>query len=97
MIKCSTMGVVALVIGLVACLHLGLQSLDRRQWTAPDVDDLLPSVSYNRFARSPSDSIPGAEIRHDLAAIATRGKAENQPDGSACGHGAPAVSRLPGG
>jgi cellulose synthase/poly-beta-1,6-N-acetylglucosamine synthase-like glycosyltransferase/exo-beta-1,3-glucanase (GH17 family) len=93
MIKCSTMGIVAIVIGLVACLHLGLQSLDRRQWAAPDVDELLPSVSYNRFARSPSEPVPAAQIRRDLAAIATRAKAVRTYSST---HGLELVPKLAG-
>jgi cellulose synthase/poly-beta-1,6-N-acetylglucosamine synthase-like glycosyltransferase/exo-beta-1,3-glucanase (GH17 family) len=65
----------AIIICLMACLHLGLRGIDRPHWTAPDVADVLPSVSYNRFVRSSSDKLDPAQIRADLAVIATRAKA----------------------
>lgn len=69
------MRIAATVLCLMACLHLGLRGLDRPHWTAPDVVDVLPSVSYNRFVRSSSEELDPARIRADLAVIATRAKA----------------------
>jgi cellulose synthase/poly-beta-1,6-N-acetylglucosamine synthase-like glycosyltransferase/exo-beta-1,3-glucanase (GH17 family) len=69
------MRIAAIVICLMACLHLGLRSIDRSQWSAPDVADPLPSLSYNRFVGSSSERLQPARIRADLAVIATRAKA----------------------
>src|SRR6516165_4987339 len=69
------MRIATIIIGLMAVLHLGLWIGQRPQWTAPDVTDPLASVSYNRFARSSSESLEASQIRDDLAVIAMHAKA----------------------
>jgi exo-beta-1,3-glucanase (GH17 family) len=71
------LGTIAFVLGLVACIHLALWALKNPATTAASVEDRLASVSYNRFAGSPSARlrVPEARIRADLTAIAGQAKA----------------------
>jgi exo-beta-1,3-glucanase (GH17 family)/cellulose synthase/poly-beta-1,6-N-acetylglucosamine synthase-like glycosyltransferase len=71
------LGTIAFVLGLVACIHLTLWALKNPATTAASVEDRLASVSYNRFAGSPSARlrVPEARIRADLTAIAGQAKA----------------------
>lgn len=66
-----------LVLGVVACAHLGLWALRNPETTAADVPDRLASVSYNRFSGAPSAgrTVPERRIRTDLEAIASQAKA----------------------
>ena len=66
-----------LVLGLVACAHLGLWALRNPETTAADVPNRLASVSYNRFLGAPSAgrTVPEGRIRSDLEAIASHAKA----------------------
>jgi hypothetical protein len=63
---------VALILCLVAGLHLALWGLAEPHTTAAPVEGKLPSVSYNRFARPSSGNltVSEAQIRADLTAIA---------------------------
>jgi len=72
-----SLGTVALILGVVACLHLGLWALKNPATTAAPVEDRLASVSYNRFAGAPSAglTVPEARIRADLTAIAGQARA----------------------
>src|ERR1700728_2522543 len=71
------LGTLAVVLGLVACLHLALWALKNPATTAAAVEDRLASVSYNRFEGSPSAgrTVPEARIRADLIAIAGQARA----------------------
>src|ERR1700728_666836 len=71
------LGTLAVVLGLVACLHLAFWALKNPATTAASVEDRLASVSYNRFEGSPSSgrTVPEARIRTDLTAIAGQAKA----------------------
>src|ERR1700709_1939581 len=75
--RVMSLGVFAVVVGFVACLHLGFWAVEKPDTTAASVDDRLPSVSYNRFAQKTSDGliVPEAQIRTDLTAIAGYAKA----------------------
>ena len=68
---------VALVLCLVAGLHLALWGLAEPRTTAAPVEGKLPSLSYNRFARPSSRNltVSEAQIRADLTAIAKLAKA----------------------
>src|SRR5271163_1091904 len=68
---------VALILCLVAGLHLALWGLAEPRTTAAPVEGKLPSVSYNRFAKSSSRdlAVSEAQIRADLTAIAKLAKA----------------------
>ena len=68
---------VVLILCLVAGLHLAVWSLLEPRATAAAVDGKLPSVSYNRFAKSTSADleVPETRIRADLTAIAKQAKA----------------------
>ena len=70
--RVMSLGAFAVVVGFVACLHLGFWALKKPDTAAASVDDRLPSVSYNRFAQKTSDGliVPEAQIRTDLTAIA---------------------------
>src|ERR1700689_1687854 len=79
------LGTVALVLGLVACVHLALWALKNPATTAASVDDRPASGSYNRFEGSPSSgcTAPQDRIRTHLTAIpgqarATRDHASTQ-------------------
>jgi cellulose synthase/poly-beta-1,6-N-acetylglucosamine synthase-like glycosyltransferase/exo-beta-1,3-glucanase (GH17 family) len=75
--RAMSLGTVALILGLVACLHLGFWALKNPATTAAPVEDRLASVSYNRFAGAPSAglTVPEARIRADLTAIAGQARA----------------------
>jgi exo-beta-1,3-glucanase (GH17 family)/cellulose synthase/poly-beta-1,6-N-acetylglucosamine synthase-like glycosyltransferase len=75
--RAMSLGTVALILGLVACLHLGFWALKNPATTAASVEDRLASVSYNRFAGAPSSglTVPEARIRADLTAIAGQARA----------------------
>ncbi len=75
--RVMSLGTLALVLGLVACLHLAVWALKNPATTAASVEDRLASVSYNRFVGSPSAgrTVPEARIRADLTAIAGQAKA----------------------
>jgi exo-beta-1,3-glucanase (GH17 family)/cellulose synthase/poly-beta-1,6-N-acetylglucosamine synthase-like glycosyltransferase len=66
-----------LILGVVACAHLGLWAVRNPTTTAADVPDRLTSVSYNRFVGAPSAgrTVPEQRIRTDLTAIAGQAKA----------------------
>src|SRR5277367_872793 len=68
---------VALVLCLVAGLHLALWGLAEPRTAAAPVEGKLPSVSYNRFARPSSGNltVSEAQIRADLTAVAKLAKA----------------------
>jgi exo-beta-1,3-glucanase (GH17 family)/cellulose synthase/poly-beta-1,6-N-acetylglucosamine synthase-like glycosyltransferase len=72
-----SLGTVALVLGLVACLHFGFWAVKNPTTTAAAVEGRLASVSYNRFVGAPSAglTVPEATIRADLTAIAGQAKA----------------------
>src|SRR5580692_8817359 len=75
--RTMSLGTMALVLGFVACVHLGLWAVRTPTTTAAAVEGPLASVSYNRFVGSPSAgrTVPEATIRTDLAAIAGQAKA----------------------
>ena len=75
--RAMPLGTLAVVLGLVACLHLAFWALKNPATTAASVEDRLASVSYNRFEGSPSSgrTVPEARIRTDLTAIAGQAKA----------------------
>jgi hypothetical protein len=68
---------VALILCLVAGLHLALWGLAEPRTAAAPVEGKLPSVSYNRFAKPSSGNltVSEAQIRADLTAIAKLAKA----------------------
>ncbi len=66
---------VVVILCLVAGLHLALWGLLEPRATAAAVDGKLPSVSYNRFAKSADFEVPETRIRDDLTAIAKQAKA----------------------
>ena len=68
---------VVLILCLVAGLHLLLWRLAEPHAAAAPVEGRLPSVSYNRFAKSssPDLAVSEARIRTDLAAVAKLAKA----------------------
>ena len=68
---------VALVLCLVAGLHLALWGLAEPRTTAAPVEGKLPSLSYNRFTRPSSGNltVSEAQVRADLTAIAKLAKA----------------------
>jgi cellulose synthase/poly-beta-1,6-N-acetylglucosamine synthase-like glycosyltransferase/exo-beta-1,3-glucanase (GH17 family) len=72
-----SLGAFAVVVGIVASMHLAFWALKNPDTTAPSVEGRLPSVSYNRFAERTPDGlkIPEAQIRSDLTAIAAHAKA----------------------
>ena len=72
-----SLGAVALVLGMVACTHATYWVLKDPTTTAASVEGRLASVSYNRFAGRPSAglTVPEAQIRADLTAIAGQAKA----------------------
>ena len=65
---------VALVVALVACVHLALWVLFRDHSDAPDFNSRLASVSYNpyRGSENPDRGTPptAAEVRSDLKLLA---------------------------
>src|ERR1700691_4100062 len=75
--RAMSLGALATVLGLVACLHLAFWALKNPATTAASVEDGLASVSYNRFEGSPSagHTVPEARIRTDLSAIARQARA----------------------
>src|ERR1700733_9112327 len=75
--RAMPLGILAIVLGLVACLHLAFWALKNPATTAASIEDRLASVSYNRFVGSPSSgrTVPEARIRTDLTAIAGQAKA----------------------
>src|SRR5580692_10712302 len=75
--RTMSLGTMALVLGFVACVHLGLWAVRTPTTTAAAVEGPLASVSYNRFVGSPSAgrTVPEATIRTDLIAIAGRANA----------------------
>jgi exo-beta-1,3-glucanase (GH17 family)/cellulose synthase/poly-beta-1,6-N-acetylglucosamine synthase-like glycosyltransferase len=75
--RAMSLGTIAFVLGLVACIHLGFWALKNPATTAASVDGRLASVSYNRFAGAPSAglTVPEARIRADLTAIAGQARA----------------------
>src|SRR5246500_1427477 len=67
---------VVFILCLVAGLHLAFWGLAEPRATAAVVEGKLPSVSYNRFAKSSADlSVSEAQIRTHLASIAKQAKA----------------------
>src|ERR1700689_3786301 len=75
--RAMSLGALAPVFGLVACLHFAFWALKNPATTAASVEDRLASVSYNRFEGSPSSgrTVPEARIRTDLTAIARQARA----------------------
>jgi exo-beta-1,3-glucanase (GH17 family) len=75
--RAISLGAVAMLLGLVACIHLGFWAVINPATTAASVEDRLASVSYNRFEGSPSAgrTVPEARIRADLTAIAGQARA----------------------
>ena len=75
--RAMSLGTMAVVLGLVASMHLGFWALKNPATTAAPVDGRLASVSYNRFAGAPSAGlrVPEARIRADLTAIASQARA----------------------
>lgn len=65
------------ILCLVAGLHFAVWGLAEPRTTAALVEALLPSVSYNRFAKPSSMDlgVPEAQIRADLTAIANQARA----------------------
>jgi cellulose synthase/poly-beta-1,6-N-acetylglucosamine synthase-like glycosyltransferase/exo-beta-1,3-glucanase (GH17 family) len=68
------MRLVALVVAVVSCVHVGLWVLFRDQGAAPNFNDQLASVSYSpyRGSKLPDNSPPptASEIRADLKTLA---------------------------
>ena len=75
--RVMSLGTFAVIVSLVACMHLAYWALKNPDTTAPSVEGKLPSVSYNRFAEPTPDGlkIPEARIRADLTAIAAPARA----------------------
>jgi cellulose synthase/poly-beta-1,6-N-acetylglucosamine synthase-like glycosyltransferase/exo-beta-1,3-glucanase (GH17 family) len=75
--RAISLGTMAIVLGLVACIHFGFWALKNPTATAASVEGRLASVSYNRFTGDPSAglTVPEAQIRTDLTAIAGQAKA----------------------
>jgi cellulose synthase/poly-beta-1,6-N-acetylglucosamine synthase-like glycosyltransferase/exo-beta-1,3-glucanase (GH17 family) len=75
--RVMSLGVFAVLVSLVACLHLEFWALTKPDLTAASVEGKLPSVSYNRFAEQTPDGlkIPEAQIRADLTEIAKHARA----------------------
>src|SRR6202012_6137093 len=75
--RTMSLGTMALVLGFVACVHLGLWAVRNPTTTAAAVEGPLASVSYNRFIGPPSAgrTVPEATIRADLTAIAGQARA----------------------
>src|ERR1700723_3282917 len=75
--RAMSLGTLAIVLGLVACLHLAFWALKNPATTAASVEDRLAGVSYNRFVGNPSAgrTVPEARIRTDLTAIARQARA----------------------
>src|ERR1700691_5672959 len=75
--RAMSLGTLAIVLGLVACLHFAFWALKNPATTAASGEDGLASVSYNRFEGSPSagHTVPEARIRTDLTAIAGQARA----------------------
>jgi hypothetical protein len=48
--RVMSLGTLAAIVALVACMHLGFWALKDPNTTAASVEGGLPSVSYNRFA-----------------------------------------------
>src|ERR1700730_1930666 len=74
--RVMSLGAFAVIVGLVACAHLGYWALKKPDTAAASVDGKLPSVSYNRFAQKTPDGliVPEAQLRTDLTAIAAYAK-----------------------
>jgi exo-beta-1,3-glucanase (GH17 family)/cellulose synthase/poly-beta-1,6-N-acetylglucosamine synthase-like glycosyltransferase len=71
-----SLGAFAVIVTFVAGVHLGFWALRDPDTTAAQVEDRLPSISYNRFAENGADGVITEErIRTDLSAIATYSKA----------------------
>src|SRR5579871_99726 len=68
---------VVVILCLIAALHFTIWYLAEPRTIAAQVEGPLPSVSYNRFAKSSSGSLTVSEerIRADLTAIAKQAKA----------------------
>src|SRR5713101_7843386 len=69
------MRLVAAVVALVACVHVGLWVITQSRETAPNMDGLVASVSYTPFegVKNPDDDgyqPTAAQIRADLKAVA---------------------------
>jgi exo-beta-1,3-glucanase (GH17 family) len=66
---------VALVVALVACLHVGAWAVFQTQASPPNIDGVMNSVSYSPYRGSTHPDDPGnrpseAQIRADLKALA---------------------------
>jgi cellulose synthase/poly-beta-1,6-N-acetylglucosamine synthase-like glycosyltransferase/exo-beta-1,3-glucanase (GH17 family) len=74
--RVMSLGAFAVIVGLVACAHLGYWAMKKPDTAAASVEGKLPSVSYNRFAQKTPDGliVPEAQIRTDLTAIAAYAK-----------------------
>jgi cellulose synthase/poly-beta-1,6-N-acetylglucosamine synthase-like glycosyltransferase/exo-beta-1,3-glucanase (GH17 family) len=73
-----SLAVVAMILCLVAGMHLAFWGLVEPRSAAALVEGKLPSVSYNRFAKPSSAAglaVSEAQIRTDLTAIAKQAKA----------------------
>jgi cellulose synthase/poly-beta-1,6-N-acetylglucosamine synthase-like glycosyltransferase/exo-beta-1,3-glucanase (GH17 family) len=75
--RVMSLGAFAVVVSLVAGMHLALWALKKPDTAAASVEDSLPSISYNRFAEQSADGfrVPEARIRADLTEIAKHARA----------------------
>src|ERR1700719_1325181 len=72
-IRLRSMRIPAVVLALVACVHMGLWALGRNLTPAPTFDGTLASVSYTPVtgsARPDSVQVTADQIRADLKIIA---------------------------
>src|SRR5262245_28415347 len=74
----TSMRIVVAVIALVTCVHAGLWSLLHRQYSSPDFNGQLASVSYNPTTRwqnpernRPADRPTPEQIRADLRLLSS--------------------------
>jgi cellulose synthase/poly-beta-1,6-N-acetylglucosamine synthase-like glycosyltransferase/exo-beta-1,3-glucanase (GH17 family) len=66
------MRIPAVVLALVACVHVGLWALGEERLSAPSIEGPLPSVSY---ASRPGVAITAEQIRTDLKILAPQTRA----------------------
>src|SRR6185312_1905787 len=72
---CAFMRIVVAVIALVTCVHAGLWSLLHRQYSSPDINGQLASVSYSPYTRwqhpDNGDRPTPEQIRSDLRLLSS--------------------------
>ena len=71
----TSMRIVVAVVALVTCVHAGLWSLLHRQYSSPDFNGQLASVSYSPYTRSQhpdnGDRPTAEQIRADLRLLSS--------------------------